>query len=431
MSEIKMLHESREMNAPSENDAKYNDNGTFDERTYMFDMRKWRLNQTIPKENDKKYYVNGGYDGNAFANDYAEYEKKLEEISNEYYGNMDLNEEPIEEKPKKVIRKIKTMVRIEEDKNTTTIIPARVVQPTPAYKSSSAITSAKRAIEAFASEEKEQQLTDTKVGVSTLISKKLIQYAPEIEKIKYKMDSKKEAMSETLSEKRDKRADIIKAQIDAVDVKIQNREKQVQDSENKLERIRSSQIPAIDAKYDDELARLKAEYEAKVNAVEAKRRASIEKLNDEAERSRQYAEGVKAEIIKLEAQKMNFVGKLDNDVNMKVRLAHTEYAKLNMIKTSLENEHKKITDWIASANTLNYNLRTALEEYYEKDYYDIDYDITDKYNFLEEDDKNHRYAFMFKQYNSLNKRLSTSLTQVNELLNCSIADEDYTYNGDD
>ena len=449
-----MLHESREMNAPSENDAKYNETGSFDMELFQYDNRMWRLNKRQPQENDKKYYEAGSFDEEQYVADYNEWEQECDETHREYREAREAKESA--PKPKRLIRKI----TIAEENNITTIIPPRVAYERPAIKSSSAVSSAQKAIMTFVSDEKEQILNDPKMGLATTITKQLSSYEPDIEKIRHKMDSRKEAMSETMSEKRDRRTDIIKAQIDGIDAKIQNREKQVEDSENKVERIRSSQIPIFESKYDnelsvakarydDEIARAKAkydaeiakanaEYDAKVNATEAKRRASIEKLNEEAERSRQYAEGVKAEIAKLEAQKLTYVGKLDKELNVKVRLAPTEYAKLSMCKTRLENELGKINDWFKDAERTNRNLIDALETLYNQDIHKIDEDIIKHYTFLDyaliaqtNDKTNTRYDYMNTQYSKLHKKVKTALTQVNELLNNSEADEDYTYNGDD
>lgn len=358
----------------------------------------------MPEQNDKVFWPNGVFDEDAYTTAYYAWEEQNDARLRAERERRWADEEASIQKAKEIVE---NEVIVPEKKTVRFVVE----QTKKVSNSKSKIKLAQVAINNIMTGNEFM----IKSEVYNNLEKKVKPVKCEVEKIRIHCDYKEKVQ---LTSAEEKKVETLKSVISTLDVKIENREKQVCDSENKAERI-SEQIEATEQKYDDELERLRMEYEAKCRAIEIKRKLAIDKLETEKKKSVSYAEGVKTEIRKLEAEKDLYINKIDEKTKPKIKLTMTDYTKLRQIKSKqLEHCQMQLDAWYSELRGYDDDLEREIETHYGREIHKIDEDELIGINWLRD---KWDYEGL---YNKMSRQINSQLREVNDLLDRSEAISD-------
>ncbi len=343
---------------------------------------------SMPQENDRKYFTNGVFDEDRYTADYLEWEAendaKLTREREERQRQEDLELARADSMRKAGVTFAKNVIEH--------VIPAREI-----HKSRGKLMEAQDNIKRFL--KSDDQTTSFQRVETVLASFKTAE--SEIEKIKIHCDYKEKVQMTTAEEKK----------VETLKDCIAAREKQVADSDAKAERLQS-QIRSTEQKFDDDLERLRLEYETKVKTVENRRKAAIEKLEEEQRKSYRYASDVRAELNRL-------VSRLDEKVRPKVKLSMPDYTKLRTIKSAkLEKALADLNAWYDYLKSFDERLELEVEEFHGRPIHKIDDDELEGLVWLRD-----RYAYE-SIYEKHKTTIQRQLKAVRELLDNSEAEDD-------
>lgn len=346
----------------------------------------------MPKDNDRKYFTNGVFDEERYLADFKEWEDAHDAALGKEREER-WREEELELARLNTMRKAGVSFAKDVIEH---VIPAREIPAyQPAYKSKAKLENAQRDINVFLktddkSNEKIEALLTTFKGAEN-----------EIEKIKIHCDYKEKVQMTTAEEKK----------VETLKECITAREKQVSDSDAKAERLQA-QIRSTEQKFDDDLERLRLEYEAKVRTVENRRKAAIEKLEEEQRKSYRYANDVRVELNRL-------VSRLDEKVRPKVKLTMSDYTKLRTIKSAkLEKALTELNAWYDYLKSFDERLEMELEEYHGRAIHKIHDDDLEGVVWLRD---KYAYESIYEKHKTTIQR---QLKAVRELLDNSEAEDD-------
>lgn len=352
------------------------------------------MNTPAPTESDKRFYVNGRFDEDAFTEAYLTWEAEVDA------HNAREREEREREEAIAIANARANPPRL--------VIEETSYTPAP-LPSKDGVVKARQAIGNYL----KGQDFSVKQDAFNLLEKLIKPVATEVEKIRIHCDYKEKIQLTTAEEKK---VEALRSIIASTDLTIEHREKQVADSETKIQRI-DDQISSTEKKFDDDLERLRLEYETKVKAIETKRRAAVEKLEFEKKKSQNYAEGVKLEIRRLESNRDQHVAKIDEKINPKVKLTMTDYTKLRQLKTKqLEHAQAQLDVWFSYHKMMDEELEQSLESYHGKAMHKIDEDELVGITWLRD---RFDYESLFTR---LSRNIKKQLADINNLLDHSEAE---------